>query len=72
MIEEKYSESLKVNHNVGAPFFKKEMTSESSRRSKAITTHIESDDSYNKEEPKVQSDSKKQISIRKKSMFLFS
>ena len=34
-------------HNVGLPFFKKEHDlSESSRKTKAITTNIEGDDSY--------------------------
>lgn len=55
VVKERCSDNLKTavqhsSHNVGAPFFKKEVTSESSRRSKAITTHIESDESYNKEE----------------------
>lgn len=79
-MDEKMSEISKSSHknairSVGAPFFKKEGNSESSRKTAPITTNIESDESGREEnEHKVvneQPQTKRQAN-RKKSLFLLS
>lgn len=80
VVEEKVSEISKNIHNngirdVGAPFFKKEAAnSESSRKTKALTTNIESDDSVKDEANGAiqQVEQSCPVSTRKKSLFFLS